>query len=102
MAIRKQYLKSKSICKVTFKIAPEVGGAAKTATVVGDFNNWSAAANPMKKLKNGAFTATIDLATGREYQFRYLLDKNKWENDGESDKFAATPYADSKNSVVVT
>jgi 1,4-alpha-glucan branching enzyme len=101
MTIRKQYLKSKPICKVTFKITPEAGGSARTATVVGDFNNWSSTANPMKRLKNGAFTATIDLETGKQYQFRYLLDKTKWENDGQSDRYAPTPYGDSENSVVI-
>ena len=29
----------------------------------------------MKKLKSGAFTTTLELEPGREYEFRYLLDK---------------------------
>ena len=29
----------------------------------------------MKKIKTGVFTVTLDLGKGREYQFRYLLDK---------------------------
>lgn len=101
MTIKKQYLKSKPICKVTFKIPQEVGNSAKTAKVVGEFNNWSFTANPMKRLKSGAFTTTIDLEKGREYQFRYLLDKNKWENETEADKFVPSPYGDSENSVVI-
>jgi 1,4-alpha-glucan branching enzyme len=101
MTIKKQYLKSKPICKVTFKITPEVGNSAKTAKVVGEFNKWSFTANPMKRLKNGAFTTTIDLEKGRGYQFRYLLDKNKWENEIEADKFVPSPYGDSENSVVI-
>jgi RNA recognition motif-containing protein len=35
----------------------------------------------MKKLKTGVFTATLNLEKGREYQFRYLLDKKKLIND---------------------
>jgi len=99
--IKKQYLKSKPICKVTFQIPPEVGKSAKTAKVVGEFNNWSFSANPMKRLKSGAFKTTLDLLKGREYQFRYLMDKNSWENETESDKFVASPYGDSENSVII-
>ena len=55
----------------------------------------------MNRLKNGAFTTTIDLENGREYQFRYLLDENHWENETEADKFVPSPYGDSNNSVVI-
>ena len=101
MTIKKQYLKTREICKVTFKIPPEIGDSAKTVKVVGEFNNWSYTANPMKRLKNGAFKTTIDLKKGRDYQFRYLLDKNRWENETEADKFVPSPYGDSENSVVI-
>lgn len=101
MSIKKQFLKSKSVCKVTFRIPEEMGNSARTAHVVGEFNNWNFFSTPMKKLKNGAFTATLDLEKGREYQFRYLLDKMSWENDADADKFIPTPYEDSENSVIV-
>ncbi len=101
MSIKKQFLKRKPVCKVTFRISEEIGNAAKSANIVGEFNNWSFGATPMKKLKNGAFTTTLDLEQGREYQFRYLLDKKIWENDLEADRFAPTPFGDSKNSVIV-
>ena len=78
-----------------------MGSAAETAKVVGEFNNWSSTANPMKRLKSGAFTATLDLEKGKAYQFRYLLDKNKWENENEADKFVPSPYGDSENSVII-
>jgi len=55
----------------------------------------------MKKLKSGAFTTTLDLETGKEYQFRYLLDKKIWENERDADKLIPTPYGDSENSVIV-
>ena len=100
MSIKKQFLKSKPICKVTFRIHEEVGNSAKTTQVVGEFNSWNFLATPMKKLKNGAFTATLDLEKGREYQFRYILDKKNWENDGNADRFVPTPYGDSENSVI--
>ena len=78
-----------------------MGNAVKTAKIVGEFNNWSFTANPMKRLKNGAFTATLDLEKGKAYQFRYVLDKNRWENETEADKFVPSPYGDSENSVII-
>jgi 1,4-alpha-glucan branching enzyme len=67
---------------------------------VGEFNGWSTTAHPMKRLKNGGFTATLDLEKGREYQFRYLLGQQHWENDSEADRQVPTPYGDSHNSVI--
>ena len=101
MSIKKQFLKTKPICKVTFRIPEKLGNSAKTAHVVGEFNGWNFLATPMRKLKSGAFTTTLDLDQGREYQFRYLLDKKDWQNDADADDFAPTPYGDSENSIVV-
>ena len=101
MSIKKQFLKSRPVCKVTFRIPEKLGNSAKTAHVVGEFNSWSFLATPMKRLKSGAFTTTLDLEQGREYQFRYLLDKKNWQNDADADNFAPTPYGDSENSVIV-
>ncbi|MFH1930915.1 MAG: isoamylase early set domain-containing protein [Pseudomonadota bacterium] len=99
--MKKQYLKTKPVCKVTFRLQKEVAQAAKTVNIVGDFNNWDIYATPMKKLKNCVFTATLDLGVDTEYQFRYLIDETKWENDGHADKYVPTPYGNAENSVVV-
>ena len=52
MSLKKQYLKSKPICKVTFKLKASEANNAGTAKLVGDFNAWDIQAEPMKKLKN--------------------------------------------------
>ena len=101
MSIRKHYLKSRPLCKATFRIPEEMGTSAKTAHIVGEFNNWAVFSTPMKKLKSGAFTVTIELEPGREYQFRYLLDKKIWENERDADKSVPSPYGDSDNSVII-
>ncbi len=101
MSIKKQYLKSKSVCKVTFTLPGESAKHAESANIVGEFNDWGIYTTPMRKLKNGSFTVTIDLEPNREYQFRYLLDDQTWENDSEADKYVPTSYGDSENSVVV-
>ena len=100
MSIKKKYLKSKPVCKVTFRISEEIGKSAATAHVVGEFNEWDISSTPMKKLKKGAFTATLNLEKGREYQFRYLLDNSHWQNDGDADKLVPSPFGDSENSVI--
>ncbi len=100
MSLKKTFLKSKPICKVRFELPKEAADAADSVNLVGDFNDWDALANPMKKLKSGIFTTTIDLAVENEYQFRYLIDQIIWENDWEADNYVPSPYGGSENSVV--
>lgn len=101
MITKRQYLKSKPICKVTFKVLAEIGNSASEANLVGEFNNWDIKATPMKKLKDGSFTVTIDLERDREYQFRYVLDNEYWGNAENADRYVSTPYGDGKNSIIV-
>ncbi len=98
--MKKRYLKSKPVCKVTFELPGEAAKTAKKVCVVGEFNQWNPRSTPMKKLKNGSFSVTLDLEKDTEYQFRYLIDGRKWENDWSADTYVATPYGDDKNSVV--
>ncbi len=100
MGIRKQFLKNKPVCKVTFKIPEEVGNSSKQAHVVGEFNGWSTSATPMKRSKDGAFSVTVELSQGRSYQFRYLLGASHWENDPDADDYLPTPFGDSHNSLI--
>ncbi len=99
--IKKEYLKTKNICKVTFRLPRAAVVDGNLVYIVGDFNNWDTNANPMKKLKNGDHTIKLDLEPGREYQYRYFIDNGTWENDWQADKYIPTPYGDSDNSVVV-
>ena len=100
MAFKKQYLKSKAVCKVTFKLSKEQAQAAEFVKLLGDFNDWDLSAAPMKKLKNGDFTTTVSLAKDSEYQFRYLLDNKSWENAWEADAYIPSSVAFADNSVV--
>ena len=61
VSLKKQYLKGESKCKVIFSLSRDSAGSARTAHIVGDFNKWERGANPMKRLKDGSFTATITL-----------------------------------------
>ena len=100
MGIKKQYFKTKKSCKVTFTLSKDESNGAREVHVVGEFNNWSTTATPMKRSRNGIFKATVDLPPGRHYQFRYLLDGRLWRNETEADGAAETPYQDACNSVI--
>jgi 1,4-alpha-glucan branching enzyme len=100
MSLKKQYLKSKPVCKVTFSLPKAAASKAKKVMLVGEFNEWNSTALPMTKLKDGSFKATCDLTIGSEYQFRYLIDGKVWENDWQADKYVSNGLSD-ENSVVV-
>jgi 1,4-alpha-glucan branching enzyme len=101
MSLKKRYLKTKPVCRVTFRVPKTVANGASTISVVGEFNDWRPGATPMKSLKSGEFTATVDLTSGKAYEFRYLIDDQTWENDGSADKYVRTCFGDSDNSVVI-
>ena len=96
MAIKKQYLKTKPVCKVTFTVPAE---EANEVAVVGDFNDWSAKATGLKKLKNGTFKGTVDLQKDNSYEFRYVIDGN-YVNDDQADAYAWNDYAAAENGVL--
>lgn len=100
MSIEKKYLKTKNVCRTTFRIPSEAAGEAKTAFLVGEFNEWSMHATPMKRLKDGSFKAEVDLPCGASYQFRYLLDDDRWENDWSADTYCYSEFGNCENSVV--
>ena len=86
---------------MTFCIPEELGNGSRKACVVGEFNDWSVTAHPMKKRKDGTLHATIDLEKGRAYQFRYLLDEETWVNDPDADGCVPTPFGDCENAVLM-
>lgn len=101
MSIKKTELKSGKF-KVNFKIEAKSAKSFANASLVGDFNNWDASKDQMKKLKkDGSFSIQKTFESGKEYQFKYVLDKENWMNELESDKLVATQFTDSQNCVVM-
>ena len=100
MSFKKQFLKSKDVCKATFTLTPNEVKNAATVQIVGDFNNWSESASSLKKFKNGNFKITINLEKGKQYQFKYLVDGNNWINDGEADSYTPNGFS-GENSVIL-
>ncbi|AUP78784.1 isoamylase early set domain-containing protein [Flavivirga eckloniae] len=96
MAITKQYLKSKPICKVTFSVPAK---EANEVLVVGTFNEWNTESTSLKKLKNGTFKGTVNLEKDNSYEFRYVVDGN-YINDDQADAYAWNDYASTENGVL--
>ncbi|MBT8261391.1 MAG: isoamylase early set domain-containing protein [Bacteroidia bacterium] len=96
MAITKQYLKSKPICKVTFTVPASEASEVKVA---GSFNEWKADSTPLKKLKNGSFKGTVNLDKDQSYEFRYVVDGN-WTNDEQADSYHWNEFAAAENGVL--
>ena len=65
-----------------------------------NFNDWDKSSTVMKKLKNGSFSASLDLPVEKDYQFRYLLDGKAYENDWQADAYTVSPMSNEENSVI--
>jgi 1,4-alpha-glucan branching enzyme len=98
MSIEKKFQKAKPVCKVKFSLEGEQYMNAKSIVVVGDFNGWQIGETPMKKTK-GVWAVSLDLESGKQYQFRYLIDGEIWENDPAADDFVNSGLG-SENSVL--
>ncbi len=99
--MKKRYLKTKPVCKVTFELPREAVQSAGKVFVVGEFNDWDTHSTPMKKRRDGSYWVTVDLQRDQNYQYRYLIDEKQWENDWDADGYVPSPYGDSDNSLVV-
>jgi 1,4-alpha-glucan branching enzyme len=96
--IKKRFIKTKKTCKVTFELPEDI--EAKSASLVGEFNNWDEVATPLKKVK-GVWKTTVELDQGKEYQYRYLVNGEQWYNDWDADKYVPN-FVNGDNSVVET
>jgi 1,4-alpha-glucan branching enzyme len=102
MSIVKQFLSSRPVCKVKFRVTKEEAGDIDALTLVGDFNDWDKTATPMSKLKRGDFTVTLYLDLDQTYEFRYFADGGVWMEDENADGLTPSPYPGAHNSVVTT
>lgn len=96
MSIKKQFIKSKPVCKVTFSVEAK---EAKTASVIGDFNNWNVANGEMVKLKTGIFKGLFEIPTEKSYEFKYVVD-GTYINEPEADAQVWNDFAGAENSLL--
>lgn len=95
--IQKIFTPKRTICKTLFKLPADI--AQEEVSIVGDFNDWDPEANKLEK-KNGSWQTVLRLPPNTEYQFRYRIDGEKWENDDAADKYVPNDHG-SENSVVL-
>ena len=95
--LKKKFLKTK--CKVTFEVPPSIAENATDIYLVGDFNEWDERSTLLEKKKGNKFTITLDLDLNRDYQYRFLVNGERWENDWDDDKYLPNPFS-CDNSVV--
>ncbi len=87
----KKVEKSISTTKVTFTLPKEAVENAETVALLGDFNNWEKAVS-LKKQKDGSFSAAVELEKGRSYEYRFLINGEKWENAWNAETYKPTPF----------
>jgi len=99
--LKKVFPKKGKVCKATFSLPKQAVVSAKKVALLGEFNNWDQS-NPflMKKKKDGSFETTIELKTGKAYEFRYLIDNQVWENDWAADQYTPVSAFGIENSVI--
>jgi 1,4-alpha-glucan branching enzyme len=72
---------------------------AKKVSLLGDFNNWDAAATPMKRDKDGIWKSTLILLPGR-YEFKFLVD-GKWREASNAEPSAPNVFGTLNNVLVI-
>jgi 1,4-alpha-glucan branching enzyme len=98
--IYKEPLPDGESVRVTFELPSSLW--AERVNLVGDFNDWDTNRHEMSQSRsNGNWRITLDLPTGKEYQFRYLVNGRDWHNEWHADKYTSNKYG-SDNSVVTT
>jgi hypothetical protein len=93
----KKTLADRGIVRVTFELPAEVQGSV--IHLVGDFTGWEG--TPMEKQPDGSWRTTVDLAPDGTFEFRYLIDGTRWENDWDADRYVANAFGQ-ENSVITT
>lgn len=79
-------------------VAPIAGAGEVVAT--GDFTGWSTKGVHLKRRRDGAWSATLELTPG-EYQYRLLVD-GRWENNPAAERHAANPFGSDNDVLVVS
>ncbi|MGL6269713.1 MAG: isoamylase early set domain-containing protein, partial [Chitinophagaceae bacterium] len=87
--------------KVTFILPAEIVANASHGLLLGEFNNWDKENGfSLKKAKDGSMKATIELQEGKSYEYRYLLDGGRWENDQTAEHYSQVQGFEIVNCVI--
>lgn len=98
--VKKQYSKTKPVCKVTFSLTSDQVGKKAEVRVLGTFNDWSWDKGLVLKSSKKTYSANIELPAGATYEFRYMVNGRDWFNDESADDYQPTPFF-SHNCILV-
>jgi len=89
--INKRFFKTKDEVEVTFEVAEnEVG---QSVAIVADFLDWEP--TEMKRVaKSKSFKFRTRLPKDSQFEFRYLVDNEKWINDANADCYQPNGYGE--------
>jgi 1,4-alpha-glucan branching enzyme len=91
---------SNAMVPVEFRLSAALN--ATTAAVAGDFNDWSTTSHMMQRSPDGSMALVVELPAGRTYQYRYLVDGHRWENDWQADAYAPNNYGGDDSVIDLT
>ena len=98
--IYKETLPNNQGVQVTFELPSSIW--AERVNLVGDFNEWDSTKDEMRQSRaDGKWRISMIFPTGKEYEFRYLVNGRDWHNDWHADKYRLNKYG-TDNSVVCT
>lgn len=103
MSIKKQFLKSKPVVKITFQVSAEAAQGAEKIFLLCEALDWEK--EPLKKFKAGHFKTTVNLPTNlkEDYEYKYCLlmadGSEVYENDWDAESYRPNGV-DGDNSVV--
>jgi len=95
--MKKKFFKTKDECEVTFEHTTDAG---QKVALVSEANGWQPV-EMKKRTKDGAFVTRVRLPKEGQFQFRYLIDEQTWENDTAADGYVANEFG-GQNSIVDT
>jgi 1,4-alpha-glucan branching enzyme len=102
--LKKRYVKSRDVCKVTFELPKDEMPdhiEPQSVHLVGEFNGWDPTATEMPRRRGGVYRVMLELEPGRAYQFRYLINGEQWWNDWNADDYVPG-VSGADNCLVVT
>ncbi|ROV60223.1 1,4-alpha-glucan branching protein, partial [Vibrio ponticus] len=89
--INKRFFKTKDEVEVTFELPQEHVG--KSVELVADFLDWQP--TQMKKVaKSKSFKFKTRLPKDKQYEFRYLVDNERWINDPSADHYKPNGFGE--------
>ncbi len=94
--IQKTYFKTKDHCKVKFSVTADE--YAEGIEILGLNEDWEKGI-PMKKKKDGSFSADVSLPKNSRHEFKYRVNETVWVNEPEADEQVPNIFGDT-NSVI--